>query len=53
LKKREYDANDFESIKCTYCKKRYNLRDVAHTADVNNYRNLYCPNCGKKVGELN
>lgn len=53
MRKRDFHSEDFSNIKCSYCRKRYNLTEITKEADDNNYRNLYCPNCGKKVGELN
>ena len=37
---------------CNKCKTHYNLNELAEKAERDRKWNLYCPNCGKRIGRL-
>ena len=39
-------------LPCNNCKKSYDMSALSLDAKQKQRRNLYCPNCGKKVGTL-
>ena len=39
--------------KCSHCTHRNDIIKLTQIAEANNARNLYCENCGKKVGQMN
>jgi DNA-directed RNA polymerase subunit RPC12/RpoP len=39
-------------LKCGRCKNGYDIAKLAQQAEQQGKRNLYCPHCGKRVGQL-
>ena len=39
-------------LRCVTCKNGYDIARLATEAEQRNKRNLYCPHCGKRVGQL-
>jgi DNA-directed RNA polymerase subunit RPC12/RpoP len=40
------------TLKCGHCKVVYDIVKLAYEAERINKRNLYCPHCGKRIGQL-
>jgi len=39
-------------LTCCHCKKRYDMSALSKEAEIKGRCNLYCPQCGQKVGTL-
>ncbi len=39
-------------LKCSQCKNGYDIARLAAQAEQRHKRNIYCPHCGKRVGQL-
>lgn len=41
------------TLRCNKCKNYYCLEDLAKEAEIKNRKNMYCPHCSQKIGEVN
>jgi len=42
-----------DNLTCPGCRNGYNIGELVKEASSKRYRNLYCPKCGYRLGELN
>jgi DNA-directed RNA polymerase subunit RPC12/RpoP len=52
MTRRGYTSKRGLILKCSKCKKSYDIVELASKAESKNRQNLYCPYCGNPIGTL-